>query len=256
MTGTDGLILQERDRRLMTALETMRIVDRDQVMSVAGFRSITRANTRLLKLKNAGLLRRLFVGSQGGNRKALYTLSPKGAALVGVRLWHLHRRQADRLVVDPFIEHQLMVNALRILICFSPLPAGMTCHGWQIFREPIAAALPIAPDGYFEIEYDTSIHPIFLEVDRGTEGQRIWKNKTESYLRLAASGEFAKRFGQQRFRVLVAVNSERRLLSILKTVGRLTDKIFWFTTFSDINNEGFWSRLWLRPKQDQKLSLF
>ena len=85
MAGTDGLILQDRDRRLLEALETMRIMDRNQVMTVAGFGSVTRVNTRLLRLKKAGLLRRLFVGTFAGNRKALYALSNKGAAIAGIK---------------------------------------------------------------------------------------------------------------------------------------------------------------------------
>jgi hypothetical protein len=255
MIGTEGVVLQDRDRRLMGALETMCIVDRDQAMAVAGFHSITRANTRLLKLKNAGLLHRLFVGTQVGTRKALYTLSPKGAATVGVRLWHLPRRTPDRLVVDPFIEHQLTVNALRILVCHRRLPEGFVVKGWQVFQQPIAPSFPIAPDGYFKIEHVDNTHSMFLEVDRGTEGQRIWKNKILIYLRLAASGEFTKRFGQPRFRVLVAAHSERRLMSIRKSVQRVTDKIFWFATFQSISNEGFWSPVWFRTKQDQKLPL-
>jgi hypothetical protein len=96
---------------------------------------------------------------------------------------------------------------------------------------------------------------MFLEVDRGTEGQRIWKNKIEAYLRLAASGEFLKRFGQPRFRVLVIAPAERRLKSIRQSVVRLTEKIFWFAPFQSINTEGFWSAVWLRPKQEQTLSL-
>lgn len=256
MTGIDGLVLQERDRRLLEALETMRIVDRDQAMAVAGFHSITRANTRLLKLKNAGLLQRLFVGTQAGNRKALYALSSKGAAIVGVRLWHLHRRNVDRLVVDPFIEHQLMVNTLQIRICSPSSPDDCRLLSWRVFQEPISTRFPIAPDGYFEIQHHETVHPMFLEVDRGTEGQRIWKKKIETYLRLAATGEFSKRFDRQRFRVLITANSERRLQSIRKSTARLTDKIFWFATFQSINNVGFWSAVWLRPKSDQKLALF
>lgn len=257
MTGYEGLVLQDRDRQLLRALETMRIVDRDQVMSVAGFHSISRANVRLLRLKNAGLLRRLFVGSRAGNRKALYVLSAKGAAIAGVRLWHLNRRQADRLVVDPLIEHQLTVNAVRILVSHGrppPLPSvELKC--WKVFLQPLSASVPIAPDGYFEIELEKSIHPMFLEVDRGTEGRRIWKKKTESYLRLARSGEFAKRFKQERFRVLVVANSGRRIDSIRAAVAKHTDKIFWFATFEFINREGFWSSVWVRPSGDQRQSL-
>lgn len=255
MIGTEGLIVQDRDRRLLTALDSMRIVDRDQAMAVAGFHSITRANTRLLKLKNAGLLRRFFVGTQGGNRKALYSLSPKGAALIGVRLWHLHRRAADRLIVDPFIEHQLTLNALRILVCHRRLPEGLLVDGWRVFPQPISKALPLAPDAYFEIQSDNHTYPMFLEVDRGTEGQRIWKNKIALYLRMATSGEFAARFGQQKFAVLVTAATERRLESIRRTVAKLTGKIFWFATFPIINTSGFWSEVWIRPTGDQKLRL-
>jgi len=254
MSGTNGLVLQARDRRLLEALESMRIVDRDQVMAVAGFHSITRANTRLLRLKNAGLLGRLFVGSWAGNRKALYVLSAKGAAIAGVQLWHLNRRSADRLIVDPFIEHQLAVNSLRILIN-SPPAADVRVNSWKVFREPLSASVPLAPDGYFEIQVTESIHPMFLEVDRGTEGQRIWKQKTQSYLRLAASGEFARRFGRERFRVLVVAHSARRLDSIRKAVSNHTEKIFWFAPFESINREGFWSPIWVRPKGDLKHSL-
>lgn len=256
MTGPEGLVIQERDRRLLEALETMRVVDRDQAMAVAGFHSVTRANTRLLRLKNAGLLRRLFIGSRAGNRKALYVLSGKGAAIAGVRLWHLNRRRVDRLVVDPMIEHQLTVNAIRILINTPATTApAVQLKIWTVFQEPISASVPIAPDGYFELELSAVCHPMFLEVDRGTEGQRIWKKKTESYLRLAVSGEFAKRFKQERFRVLVVANSERRIDSIRAAIAKHTDKIFWFSTFEIINREGFWSSVWVRPKGDQRQSL-
>lgn len=256
MAGPDGLVMQDRDRRLLGFLETMRIVDRNQAMAVGGFNSVTRANTRLLRLKNSGLLRRLFVGSRAGNRKALYVLSGKGAAIAGVRLWHLHRRREDRLVVDPLIEHQLAVNQLRILICHRQMPVStVSLKSWRAFHEPISVTIPLAPDGYFELQSEQDSHQMFLEVDRGTEGQRVWKKKTESYLRLASSGEFARRFGKPRFRVLVVASSGRRLDSIRQTIARQTEKIFWFSTFEIINRDGFWPASWVRPKGDQKLPL-
>ncbi len=256
MAGIEGLVLQDRDRRLLVALETMRIIARDQAMRVAGFHSITPANTRLLRLKKAGLLRRLFIGGMAGNRKALYVLSNKGAAVAGVKLWHLYRRRDDRLVVDPLIEHQLAVNALRIQITQGALPVSeVRVPTWKVFQEPISASVPIAPDGYFELQCNKDSHPMFLEVDRGTEGQRIWKKKIESYLHLAMSEEFMELFGHERFRVLVVANSGRRLESIRKAVSRYTDKIFWFATFPSINSEGFWASLWLRPNGDRKQSL-
>jgi hypothetical protein len=51
---------------------------------VAGFGSVTRANTRLLALARAGLLRRYFIGTLNGGKKSLYELSKKGAAIAEV----------------------------------------------------------------------------------------------------------------------------------------------------------------------------
>ncbi len=72
---------------------------------------------------------------------------------------------------------------------------------------------------------------MFLEVDLGTEALKVWQQKTASYLQLALSGEFLKKFRQPQFRVLVVANSERRLANIRGAISKSTDKIFWFTTF-------------------------
>src|ERR1039458_5972221 len=86
-----SMIVQPRDLQLLRELSVMRVLDREQAKIVAGFQSTTRANTRLLALTRAGLLRRFFLGS-GGGRKALYALSPKGAQLVGVPYRGLDRK--------------------------------------------------------------------------------------------------------------------------------------------------------------------
>ncbi len=96
---------------------------------------------------------------------------------------------------------------------------------------------------------------MFLEVDLGTEALRIWKVKTENYLRLATSGEFAATFGRPQFRVLVACRSEARLQPLRSLIASFTDKIFWFATLDAINRDGFWSPIWVRPKSEQKQSL-
>src|SRR5258706_4316287 len=93
---------------------------------------------------------------------------------------------------------------------------------------------------------------MFLEVDLGSEALSVWQQKTASYLQLAVSGEFLKRFRQLQFRVLVVANTDRRLANIRSTVAKSTDKIFWFTTPESINREGIWSQVWLRPTGDQR----
>lgn len=103
------------------------------------------------------------------------------------------------------------------------------------------------PDGYFELQNGETGVAAFLEVDRGTETLRVWAEKVRNYLQLALSGEYEKRFGQNRFRVFVIADSAKRLQSIRKTVAEITQKIFWFALIEEIQKKGFFEALWLRP---------
>src|SRR6266851_10169685 len=108
MTGNRrvGIVVQERDRHLLSEVGVMRIIDRETGKIVASFGSTTRANTRLLALTRAGLLRRFFLGTSVGNRKAIYALSSKGAALIGATPRGPRRTNNGLLVADFFVLHQ------------------------------------------------------------------------------------------------------------------------------------------------------
>src|ERR1700722_10758234 len=79
-----AIVLQARDRELLKELSILRVMDSEQAKLVGGFHSTTRANTRLLALTRAGVLRRFFLGTSGGGQKALYALSREGARIVDV----------------------------------------------------------------------------------------------------------------------------------------------------------------------------
>jgi hypothetical protein len=247
MTGISerrGLIVQPRDRRLFEEFEVMRVVDREQAKIVAGFGSTTRANARLLALVRAGLLRRFFLASG----KSLYVLSDKGARLVGVPLRGPRRRQDEVLVADFFIEHQLAVNRIYCAIKYRPIPAErVQFRRWVAFHEPITMSIPLIPDGYVEFTTPEGTLAAFLEVDLGHERGPVWKEKLNHYSRLAASGEFERRFSLNRFRVLVLANSERRLRSLRKTIAAVTQKAFWFATLAAVHEQGLFAPVWYRP---------
>jgi hypothetical protein len=95
----------------------------------------------------------------------------------------------------------------------------------------------------------------FLEVDLGHESLSIWQRKAKNYLQLALSGDFRKQFGQASFRVLVLVNSERRLQSIRKSLAAVTEKIFWLATLESANSR-FFTPIWLRPVGDEPKPFF
>ena len=258
MTGNKrvGIVVQERDRHLLSEVGVMRIIDRETGKIVAGFGSTTRANTRLLALTRAGLLRRFFVGSIGAGRKAVYTLSPKGAELVAARLGGIDRAAGRLVLGDRFVQHQTGVNEIYVALKYRPAPnsfAGLS--RWLTFRQSISGAIKLTPDAYLEMRIGDTLRAIFLEVDLGTEALSEWQKKATYYLQLAVSGEFLKRFRQPQFRVLVVASSDRRIANIRSTIAKSTDKIFWFTTFEIINRDGFWSPIWLRPSGDQRHSL-
>jgi hypothetical protein len=251
-----GVVLQERDRCLLAELGVMRIIDRETAKVVAGFGSTTRVNTRLLMLTRAGLLRRFFVGSIGAGRKAVYTLTPRGADCVAARLEGIHRPSGRLVVGDRFIEHQSAINEVYLALKFRPIPhPGVRLIRWRAFRRPLSDAAKLTPDGYAELETPQGIRTLFLEVDLGTESLGVWRAKVGQYLHLALSGEFQRLFRQPQFRVLVAAPSNARLQRLRSATAEQTDRIFRFATFEIINRQGLFSPVWLRPKGEQSLPL-
>ncbi len=249
MTGNDrrGLVLQERDQRLFRELATMRVIDREQAKTVAHFGSTTRANARLLALMRAGLLRRFTLGTTAGGKKALYALSAKSAALIGVPNRGPRRSQDEPLVADFFIQHQLVINETYCTLKFGALPSGVIFGSWRAFYEPLAPDLRLIPDGYVELQTPPGTVAAFLEVDLGNETMTVWKEKVRNYLQFALSGDSERMFKQSRFRVLVIVNSERRLRSIEKVIAVSTEKIFWLASLQAIRKSGFFAPVWFRP---------
>ncbi|MBI3411846.1 MAG: replication-relaxation family protein [Planctomycetes bacterium] len=249
MAGSNrtSVVLQERDRRLLEALESMRVINREQAKVVAGFRSTRRANDRLLILARAGFLKRAFIGS----RQAVYWLPGKTLQERG--------RKSDGVSSEPaalFLNHQLEINRVHLLVQYAAIPVrGWWFVRWQDFQRPPSATVPLIPDGYFEVGSQQGFRPVFVEVDLGTEAVPVLARKASLYLQLATSGEFSQLFGRSQFRVLLITTSDRRLQNIRGAVAKLTDKIFWFGTLDAVSPERFWAASWLRPTGDQRQSL-
>lgn len=250
------IVLQDRDRMLLAALSVLRVVDREQAQRIGPFGSIRRANTRLLQLTQAGLLRRCFFGTEAGGRRALYMLSARGASVIPSSPFPILQRRTDELLVaDGFIQHQLLVNSVWIAVHRPVVNAqAMQVYRWKAFTNALSPAVPLIPDGYFEVQSNDA-DGFFVELDRGTEPQKTWQKKTELYLKLALSGAFKELFKQSRFRVLVVTTSARRADSIRRTVLKQTAKIFRFATIQDINSEGLWAPIWTMPDGTPRTSL-
>src|SRR5712691_4152682 len=133
-----GVVLQERDKHLLRELSLMRVIDREQARVVAGFRSILLANRRLLALTRAGLLRRFFIGTVMGGKKALYSLSALGANLVQVPYTGPRRRNDEAVTVDFFVYHQLGINEIYCALKYHAIPlADSRLVRWASCDRPI-----------------------------------------------------------------------------------------------------------------------
>ena len=249
-----GIVIQDRDRHLLAEIAVMRVVDREQARIVGGFNSTTRINTRLLALNRTGLLRRFFLSAAG--KKALYTLSVRGAAVVSVPVRGPNRRNDEVLVADYFVSHQLGINTLYCALKYGALPVPVSFERWISFSEPLSDQVRLIPDAYVELKTPADTIAAFLEVDFGREPLAVWENKVKKYLQLALSGDCKRLFGQGRFRVLVVAKSERRLRSIRKVVHASTQKIFWFAAFESIGSGNFFGPVWLRPEGDEAQPFF
>ncbi|MGD0905483.1 MAG: replication-relaxation family protein [Terracidiphilus sp.] len=255
MIGNDRspILLTGRDLTLLRSLAEVKLLDREQIQQLLDFGSITRVNDRLSRLHAAGLLHRYFLGTRAGGRKALYTISTRGTKTIGrEKTWKLQRAEDELLVGEAFVEHQLVVNW-----CWILMKCGSESNLIRFvrFNEPISASLPLAPDGYVELNISGEVHPIFLEIDLGTETTRVWDRKIELYLKLAVSGEFERIFRQQRFKVAVVCTSARRLESLRRIVRKHTTKLFYFSLIQNIKRDGVCAPHWLRSEGEQRYPL-
>jgi hypothetical protein len=126
MTGSNNIIIQPRDLKLLRTTALLRAIDREQARAIGGFRSTTRVNATMLRLVKAGLLNRFFLGVGPGTQKSIYTISRKGAALSGAAYRRFRRKNNGLYSGDIFLEHQLLLNEIYISLCKPGSQAGKT----------------------------------------------------------------------------------------------------------------------------------
>jgi hypothetical protein len=242
-------VLQPRDLFLLRELHQLRVIDREQARLVAGLRSITRANTRLLMLVRGGYLRHVAVGTVKGGHRYLYVLTRQGAAAVQRPFITVPLKTHAVIAGQPFLEHQLRLNALYLRLWHHPIPVpNVTLDRWRTFTKPLASDVPLIPDAYVEVRTPAGTKAMFVEIDQGTESLRVWRRKAEQYVAFAISGAFPRLFPHPQFRVVVILPTPKRLLTVRACIAGVTTKIFWLTTSESTNGPDFWGPVWHRPQ--------
>jgi hypothetical protein len=242
----NGMVLTDRDRRIIEAIAKFGIATREQISKHLKFGSVTRANAVLLRLFLHGYLDRRLQPSLRGTRRLTYVVGPHGDELLGPSTESAMGRRRWSLLSDLFVDHQLDVNDVRL--AFEHLE-----HQRYEFvrflseRELAAMKLEFVPDGYCEYRLEGKSYSLFLEIDRGTESMGRWTSKVKAYLRLAHGGDFSGKFGRRFFRVLVSAPSGRRLKNLTREIARHTDRIFWLAVHAELLGHGPFGFICYRP---------
>ena len=256
------LILQQRDKEIITSIYSFRILTRQQLQKLFRFNSSRRVNQRLKILYDHKFLSRYFLPTVRGSAKAVYYLGPRGAAIaaeelgIAVNLVNRERKSTSNLK-ELFLNHVLGLNDIRIAFYLGlDTHPGMALERWindnechQQYRVVVFGKSVIKqfrPDGYFRIIYKGKLYSFFIEYDRSTMTVGRFAGKVHSYLDFHALGYYRKRFGVQYFRVVVVTKTRERLYNLKKAVGAITDKHFWFTTINQITPNTVFSPIWQR----------
>ena len=243
MTGS-GLGLTSRDRQIIQEVQRFGVLTRDQLIALRLFSSKTRAKERLKRLVDAAYL--------SARRQPLPAGGPRLVYLLGRQVAGFDSRSQKRFqeVSDLFLAHELGVVDIHIAF-----ERATGISRWLPAKELEAMAFGVIPDGYAEYELRSLTYCAFIEYDRGTETVGRVERKVQTYVELARSSRFQQVFGRTFFRVLVVTDSANRLRTLSTATARHTDKIFRFTTLSDLIRQGPLASIWWRPNAQDSESL-
>jgi hypothetical protein len=184
---------------------------------------------RLAGLVKRGYLLALPGYSQRGRPPAIYTLDRQGRGYVeglGIPVRARFRPAELRALKFPFHDHTLALND--VLIALERLAARLPDRLWleevrheQLLRErPLTVALGdgrtagVVPDAWLDLRFPRpDRRPLrecwWLELDRGTEGQRDFREKVANLIAATVAGAYQDAFGTDLLTVAVVTVPER-----------------------------------------------
>lgn len=205
--------------KILHAIGRYHMLSANQVVRVLRFspRSITHIYEQLKRLTSQGYLK--SGQSQTKGVPAVWLLSQKGRAVLAKEGIATEERVHHLPPFSLHLAHRIAVTD--VLIGFDEFATNRDGfhvldmqHEAQLSRRPIKLKLSdgkdfaYAPDAWIHLQGRNGRKAAFLlELDRGTEEQRIWRRKIDALLSLTAGSPstYEKTFGVPYFRVLVLV---------------------------------------------------
>ncbi len=195
--------------------------------------SLTYIQARLKTLADAGYVQRIWMPKRGpsGSSPTVYTLARRGVShltRLGSQIdWRHHPSERERLSYL-FLSHTIELNDFLIAAeeLERALPAYQVAamlHERSLKRHPVRIIngsgknASVVPDAWLDLRIDGSLQVcLVIELDRGTEQQRRWRQKVANLLAYA-DGPYQEAFATSSLTITVATTAgERRLAELLR----------------------------------------
>ena len=229
---------------------------------------------------------------RSGNSERVYTLGSRGRDYLRGELglavdWHFrpdkikhlgHGQVIHNLVLTRFLvaahvwaRSRVDFKLVEARICYELAQVPVVAEGRKVWNAVI-------PDGWLLFEktrgdaHDCWL-PVLLEIDRGTQDSRKFKERLEARIEFIRSGEYKKLFAQEAVRIAYATTGEtpeyretrrRAMCAWTKEVLVKTHREKWGSVFRFCSlcleeiykSHLFEESVWYRPDQDKPMGLF
>jgi hypothetical protein len=265
--------LTPRDVEIIKAVYDFRALRGDQIQTLF-FGSQSTASYRLSRLYQHCFLERHFLPMVGGpaSSPTIYTLDKQGARVLREICGYGPEILGKQLVIKEFsqlfIEHLLQINEFRISVVKSAGLNGYILENWltdaylrsdydRVMIKTVRGhrrQISLIPDSYFVLLVPQGRACFFLELDRGTMTLGRFSEKILAYQSYIESGQYHRRYNTHSLRVLIVTLGEKRLLNLKrKTEAVGGEKIFWFTTLSEVSADSVLDDpIWLISSRDSE----
>jgi hypothetical protein len=195
--------------------------------------SLTYIQSRLKSLVGAGYVERVWMPKRGpsGSSPAVYVLARRGLnhlKRLGAQIDRRHRPAERGRLSYLFLAHTIELNDFLIAAeelerSLRPYKVAAVLHEHTLKRHPVhvintsGKAAAVIPDAWLDLRVAGTFQVcLVVELDRGTEQQRRWRQKISNLLAFA-DGPYQEAFGTSSLTITVPTTAgERRLAELLR----------------------------------------
>lgn len=263
-----GLRLTLRDRKVIGEVARYGAISRCQLMELGFFGSISRANRRLRLLVDGKFLRRTFVATGPQQNSTIYVLGPIGAEIAAEDCSFdpsEMKRHGLRSPERMYLEHHLGVVSLRLtatrvttdlrLVRFVAEPDCR--HEYEVVVRGKSIKRLMKPDAFAVFDQGNSLLSVFIEYDRGNTSlpqMALLFGRYESYWTETAYQSAYET--DVPFTIAVVTTAGRRRIDNLARLTRKVAISVKFTTFAQLESQGFDAVIWRSAKTDRLSALW